>query len=625
MKIKKFRIKNYKSIVDTDDCWLEDSLTIFAGKNESGKTSILEALEEFNIGRKISDAAKPLSNEELVPEISIVFTIDKDEINDYYNELGITKVLTEGIDLEIIKKFPDEYIFPKESKTILGIDENYATKEAEIKNEIKTDYDSSKKIYDTYFQQHGWAFFILNYDDIVKSKSQLNSYKTNYINSYISQIPDEVVRTTHLKTIQEIEKKLLEYEAIKDGSDDMWQLAMDLIPNFILFKSFEDNIPNEVSFKDLPKTDFIKDLELISNLDVKLILSDDIRKNQKHKDSLNININKEYSQYWSQDLTSIKIDWNSTTLFLWIVEEGEWYKPSMRSKGRQWHISFYTRVSARSKENRTNVILIDEPGMFLHASAQKDIYKRLLESSKNAQIAFTTHSPYLIDAKELHRVKLVCKKDTKIGTKIVNKIHAKADKETLTPILTAIGLELSQGIQNVNQTNNVIVEGPADVFYLNKMADLLNINGLNFIYGGGAGNMGNIGTILNGWGCKVFYLFDNDQGKKDGMKNLMKTWQISKHDIISISDDLGAMEDLFTKTDFKKIVLIDDKLEYDESNSGYLKLKKIEKVLLSKQFISNKLLETKQFSKETVNNFRSLFDKINNQFAKIEDDSLLIK
>ncbi len=43
MKIKKFRIKNYKSIVNSGDCYLEKDLTIFAGKNESGKTSILEA------------------------------------------------------------------------------------------------------------------------------------------------------------------------------------------------------------------------------------------------------------------------------------------------------------------------------------------------------------------------------------------------------------------------------------------------------------------------------------------------------------------------------------------------------------------------------------------------------
>jgi len=35
MKLKKFRIKNYKSIIDSGDCYIEDGLTIFAGKNST--------------------------------------------------------------------------------------------------------------------------------------------------------------------------------------------------------------------------------------------------------------------------------------------------------------------------------------------------------------------------------------------------------------------------------------------------------------------------------------------------------------------------------------------------------------------------------------------------------------
>lgn len=44
MKPKKFIIEDRKSIVDGGDCYLTDTITILAGsKNESGKTSILEA------------------------------------------------------------------------------------------------------------------------------------------------------------------------------------------------------------------------------------------------------------------------------------------------------------------------------------------------------------------------------------------------------------------------------------------------------------------------------------------------------------------------------------------------------------------------------------------------------
>ena len=72
----------------------------------------------------------------------------------------------------------------------------------------------------------------------------------------------------------------------------------------------------------------------------------------------------------------------------------------------------------------------------------------------------------MIDSQRLDRVRLILK-DDKQGTQINNKIHARADKETLTPILTAIGLGLNSGIMNFEKNNNVVVEGMSDVYYLN--------------------------------------------------------------------------------------------------------------------------------------------------------------
>ena len=80
MKLKKFRIKNFKSITDSGDCYLTDTITILAGKNESRKTSILEALEDFDTDEKIRESAKPIKSPEAIPEISITFTVEKDTI-----------------------------------------------------------------------------------------------------------------------------------------------------------------------------------------------------------------------------------------------------------------------------------------------------------------------------------------------------------------------------------------------------------------------------------------------------------------------------------------------------------------------------------------------------------------
>ena len=55
MKLKGFKIKNYRSIVDSGWNYLAyDNITALIGQNESGKTSVLEALMSFFDG-KISD------------------------------------------------------------------------------------------------------------------------------------------------------------------------------------------------------------------------------------------------------------------------------------------------------------------------------------------------------------------------------------------------------------------------------------------------------------------------------------------------------------------------------------------------------------------------------------------
>jgi AAA15 family ATPase/GTPase len=53
MKITKFQVKNYQSIKDTGVIELSenDNLSIFAGQNESGKSSILKALNAFRTER----------------------------------------------------------------------------------------------------------------------------------------------------------------------------------------------------------------------------------------------------------------------------------------------------------------------------------------------------------------------------------------------------------------------------------------------------------------------------------------------------------------------------------------------------------------------------------------------
>jgi len=84
---KKFKIQNYRSIVDTD--WHDlasDNITGLIGQNESGKTSILEALNSFYTGL-ISDDI--LRSDLSLPQVACSFSLTKEELTRFFAEKQI--------------------------------------------------------------------------------------------------------------------------------------------------------------------------------------------------------------------------------------------------------------------------------------------------------------------------------------------------------------------------------------------------------------------------------------------------------------------------------------------------------------------------------------------------------
>ena len=99
MKLKGFKISNYKSIKNSGYCDISSDITILAGKNESGKSVILEALSCFNIKAKIPDDARPIgdvdsgSNWRRKTVIACLFEIDDSTIKKISNKIDLNKKL----------------------------------------------------------------------------------------------------------------------------------------------------------------------------------------------------------------------------------------------------------------------------------------------------------------------------------------------------------------------------------------------------------------------------------------------------------------------------------------------------------------------------------------------------
>ena len=587
MKLLKFRIKNYKSIEDSGDCYFSDKMTILAGKNESGKTTILEALEDFHENKEIRQDAQPI-NSNLHPEIIITFRLTSDEVDEIYKEAGLTNPGVQDIDLELCKTDIKKryYLTPKTRKE-LGLESLY-----EVTINKITKLVTSK--------------------DKPKYKNQpLSAYQTELDNFRYTLVAD----SDDYQRVSDVIDAIDDYMRRETNTDKIIEAFIKIqLPYFILFLSFEDSFPDEIPLTDLETNEWATDLEFVSSFNKKTIASTNRQVQHNHQGKVNTEFTDRFKQFWTQDDIKLEVAKDGDAICFWIVENDVFYKPSQRSKGQQWYLSFFIRIVARISDDKPNVILIDEPGLFLHARAQKDLLKVLYNHTSDYPIVFSTHSPYLITDDNLENIRLIEKKDCK--TTILGKIHAHhtADKETLTPILTAIGLGVNDSITNVDQKNNVVVEGPEDIFYLQAFREILPEKDrprLNFINGGGAGKMGTVGAILEGWGANVYYLFDNDRGFVDGKKELLNTWKVLPEVVKKVSFiDGSTTADVLSTLDFKKYVLENENLKYTTNNSSYIRSKGLEKVLIARQFLQKVKAGGVKLDTNSINNIKALFREI---------------
>jgi predicted ATP-dependent endonuclease of OLD family len=138
-----------------------------------------------------------------------------------------------------------------------------------------------------------------------------------------------------------------------------------------------------------------------------------------------------------------------------------------RSKGFQWFFNYMVKLkfnpnySGDTLENA--LFLLDEPGSYLHSSAQIELLKELKKVSNNNQVIFCTHSQFLLDPKtiELGSIRIAEKTGSEVKSFNFGDCKAKRDKGALTPIYQALNLNFAHDFMG----DIVILEGITD-FYL---------------------------------------------------------------------------------------------------------------------------------------------------------------
>jgi len=234
-----------------------------------------------------------------------------------------------------------------------------------------------------------------------------------------------------------------------------------------------------------------------------------------------------------------------------------------RSRGFVWFFSFFAYFGNLPITETSDVILLlDEPGVSLHAKAQNDFLK-FIESklAPERQVIYTTHSPFLIDPKRLDRVRTVEDADG-VGTVVSAEVLG-TDADTVFPLQAALGYELAQTL--FLGPNTLLVEGPSDLIYLQLLSQATEALGLEILDPrwiitpvGGATNLATFISLIGSNQLNVVVLMDASSGDQQKVRNLQASGHLRAKSLMQISEFTGNkdsdIEDLFAESFYLDLV-----------------------------------------------------------------------
>lgn len=596
MRLKSFRIKNFKSIVDTGECQLSerDNILVLAGQNEAGKSAVIEALSFFGNGPS-KEFERLHRRREDHPEVRCSFLLeDKDLEENIFISLdneGLKKFLRQNRTLEFIRGKTTEDYF---DEILL---------EEELRNKIISFFPSEQE----------------------KSISPEES----------PDLPEEQ---------QQGEKATDEGAEIIKKAEDFEQYLIGMMREFVFFDTFDALLPGVVTISEIEKYSAVLDFEKVFNVKFSEVVKKEERAISREEQRLNREASDNLNTYWTQKLEegekynfSVKIspqpeEQNSKIEFKVDRDDGDPLFIEQKSKGFRWFSAFNLRLRSLEVEKDTIknlIILIDEPGQGLHEKAQRDV-KRVIEelSNSGAQIIYTTHHANLIGTEGIEFARIRVVSNTKEnGTKVetVAQFASRSDqgaKDALSPLITAMGIHSVQSVLDSRRLN-VVVEGITDHYYLSAFKKLLNKDEhLYFLPACGVNNVPNLVSVLIGWGCNYKAVFDDDQQSGRKAYNLLKNEFYGgddnlTHEHIKKIKDCNGIEDIFDPKDFYKFV-INEPFPKGGSKEINSKLAEGKKEILARMFLEKVENGEVVLNKESTKRINEVFDWLYEKF-KITD------
>ncbi len=573
MRLSKVRVQNYRSIIDTGEFEVERLKTILVGPNEAGKTAILQAIQQINAPESVKkfDALRDYPR-------ALYSQISRGEVDAEDVEVVTATFELEQADLdrapEKIKGQPLSYTYTR----YLGNNASHSVNGArsptynDIKNDLirltahldratvagaaKIHTDSLNKITSTWSQYRSlssdavalkawleeklphvdeddakevarWEGLVATLDHAVEMQQFL---------SYLSKSRPVFVLYSNYFRVKPIIHLGNLATRLANGSldDDAYDYGNNCLLKLLGFTAQELSDLGRTSDPSHNTTD-------IENFREKL----DQRSYQLNAAS--VELTQQIIKVWNPDdnkAEASRLRLTADGQYLKVVVEdnvGVEVELDQRSEGFQWLVSFFIVFFAEAKgKHKNTVLLLDEPGVSLHALKQREFRKTISLLADENQTIYSTHSPFLVGPDELDLVRVVELTDRTVGTKVHTTVSS-SDPAALLPLQEALGYDLAQSLF-ANQ-RNLILEGLTDYWYVEAIANLLKEGGnaslhdkIALVPANTASKVVYFATILTSHNLKVAALLDSDNAGDQAAQQEVLVHRLGTKRILRTSD-----------------------------------------------------------------------------------------
>ena len=546
MRLRRFRIRAFRCIHDSGDVTVGD-LAAFVGRNESGKTTILQGLILLNRDEIVSDL--DLCDEmveELKSEIKVaegVFELNEHErefVKEKFPSLDIKrlKIFRTNKNPEIQYDFEDGKIGEEQNTNL----RSWQSITSDLQNFIDTIPNHIQEQLDTDFFQlssppktiSGFKKDLQIFDESIKSVA---SEEEEVVSEWNGLYPNILENSDgFLNTSERLELE----EFIKDN----------LHPRIVYFSDYKKILGN-INLQDYlhgvksstsGNVEYVEEFDRVETVRNLFYLAElELDKLEEYQNSpskliklLNQASKKLTSRLnpaWKGEPIHVELRFNPGNIMSVVISDvhrdGTITNTGLlnrRAEGFKWTFSFIINFAAETQrsELKEAILLLDEPARNLHPTQQRGIADMLKNLAGTNQVLYATHSPFMIFDYTPGNL-LVVELERKNHLSKIYYEYWKADDATLTPILYGLSRGLVESTVDREIGSNsrpiIIVETMSDTMYLNAFDKFLqdpniSMNPLNVIPAYNKNSVLPLAIFYRDHGYNTFILLDNDNESK---------------------------------------------------------------------------------------------------------------